>query len=518
MVLYTPTKVIHIGKGKNLGAGGNVPPNVLRMFVQTDKFKWSLINNTAPYTVDYGDGNTYSGSVSGAVNTVEHIYSSAGLYTVDFIFNDITDITRFQILDIGTGEFIQSFVNLDKTTNIAYLSMNGTKLQQSTVNVVGTSMTFIDFLGTNVQRLNMSGVVSNAGSFQLSARSMPELLSIVFPTLTDNYASCLLNDNPKVTAYDLTGEGAYSATVYRFSNCTLLQSITFSSTSTTRGCSEFTAENLPNVVGDLDVSRFGGFGSTFSVRNTAFSAIILPAVFDSSVLNTTVVLLNDNPNIEEYDLTPFGAKFGGLFRCYSCSSLNSLLLPTSSRAVTVEAYDLDSLTSLDLSPLSGMGASCNFNGGAIQTVTFPTTTGSATNFTILYGFSNQLTAVDFSPLADNFAGLVNFSSNPNLASVTLPASAETVSNLTFSSCALPSFDITPLTGTNNNIVIQLQNNVLTASAVNQLLVDLDTKGWTGGSLNIAGTGNAAPDGTSGGNDGLTAKANLISKGWSITNN
>lgn len=499
--------------------GESVPDNTIRMFIYTDVFRWSMINNTADYTVDYGDGNTYSGTPSGAVRTVEHTYSAIGLYVVDFIFDDITDITRFQILDIGTGEYVQSFVNLDTATALSYLALNNTDLQQETVNVAGVGMTSIDFLGTDVKNLNLSGVTSNAGSLALSIRLMPELLNLVFPTITGNYASCLLNGNPKITEYDLSGEGSYGATVYRFQDCDLLETITFSSSSTTQTTSEFTCDNLPNLAGVLDLSRFGGFGGTFSVRDTSVTAINFPSTFEASTINNTAVLLNGNELIEELDLTAFGSRFGGLFRIYGCILLDTLSLPTSSRSVSVEAYDLDSLLALDLSSLTGLGGACRFNNSAIQTVTFPTTHGTAALFTLLYGYGCDITgSLDLTPLANNLAGIVSFYSNPNMTAVTFPSCSNTITQLLFSSCSLTAFDITPLTGTNNNISISLQNNLLTAAAVNELLVDLDTKGWTNGTLTVSGTGNAAPDGTSGGFDGLTAKTNLVGKGWSITNN
>ena len=58
-----------------------------------------------------------------------------------------------------------------------------------------------------------------------------------------------------------------------------------------------------------------------------------------------------------------------------------------------------------------------------------------------------------------------------------------------------------------------ENNLLTESAVNQLLIDFDTAGHSGGVLNIGGAGNAAPTGA-----GLTAKANLQGKSWTVTTN
>lgn len=503
----------------NVLDGEQVPPNVIRMVVQTDKFRWSIINNVANYTVDYGDGNTYAGTPSGAVRTVEHTYSSAGLYTVDFIFNDITDLTRFQILDIGTGEFIQSFVNLDTATALSFLSLNGQNFAQSNVDVVGTGVTFIDFFGTHVKNLNLLGVTSNAGSLALSIRSMPELLSLVIPIITSDYASCLLNDNTKVVEYDLTNEGAYAASVYRFSDCDLLETIAMSSIVSTRQVSEFTCNNLPVATGTLDIRRLASLGGAVNVRNTTFDEILFASTMDASALNITSLLLDNNSKIIDLDVSGFGSKFGGLFRAHTCALLESITVPTSTRAVTIEAYGNPNIPNIDVSTLTGLGVTARFDSSGYQTITLPTTSVTASNFVVLYAYNSNITGVqDCTPLANNFAGLIYWYGNPNLTGFLFPTSNNVVVGINISNCSLASLNITPLTGANDNIVISLQNNLFTASAVNKLLADLDAKGWINGSLNIGGTGNAAPDGTSGGYDGLTAKANLVAKGWNITNN
>jgi hypothetical protein len=70
----------------------------------------------------------------------------------------------------------------------------------------------------------------------------------------------------------------------------------------------------------------------------------------------------------------------------------------------------------------------------------------------------------------------------------------------------------------NNSLLQLQNNAMTASVVNHILVDLDSVnigGYTGRTINIGGT-NADPDSSSGGYNGLAAKASLEAKGFTVT--
>jgi len=60
-----------------------------------------------------------------------------------------------------------------------------------------------------------------------------------------------------------------------------------------------------------------------------------------------------------------------------------------------------------------------------------------------------------------------------------------------------------------------ENNLLTANAVNAILAAFVLANKTTGTriLNLGGTGNASPTG-----QGITDKATLISRGWTVTTN
>jgi hypothetical protein len=60
-----------------------------------------------------------------------------------------------------------------------------------------------------------------------------------------------------------------------------------------------------------------------------------------------------------------------------------------------------------------------------------------------------------------------------------------------------------------------QNNLLSSSAVNNILAAFVAANKTTGTctLNLGGTGNAAPTG-----QGITDKATLVSRGWTVTTN
>jgi hypothetical protein len=65
----------------------------------------------------------------------------------------------------------------------------------------------------------------------------------------------------------------------------------------------------------------------------------------------------------------------------------------------------------------------------------------------------------------------------------------------------------------NVVYIDLGDNALTEAAVNYILATLDGTDVEGGTLELDGGTNAAPTG-----QGLTDKASLISKGWTVTTN
>lgn len=120
------------------------------------------------------------------------------------------------------------------------------------------------------------------------------------------------------------------------------------------------------------------------------------------------------------------------------------------------------------------------------------------------------------------AGIFDVSGCSILKTLTLPISTGTFSLFDCQNSDLDFFDLTILANLTEsvNVKIFLNNNSLTVAEVNQFLVNLDTistGGFAGRLIQIDGT-NAAPDGSAGGFDGLTAKANLITKTFTVNSN
>ena len=135
----------------------------------------------------------------------------------------------------------------------------------------------------------------------------------------------------------------------------------------------------------------------------------------------------------------------------------------------------------------------------------------------------------------NLTGMTNtrnlsIYSNPNLTDILLPISTQTwvdfgVTGTPWSNkksfeaygCDLGYIDFTIMSGGtfDSSSTIYLYDNTMTATEVNHFLTDFDNIGWTGVTLDISGS-NSAPDGSSGGFDGITARNSLTGKTWSIT--
>lgn len=146
--------------------------------------------------------------------------------------------------------------------------------------------------------------------------------------------------------------------------------------------------------------------------------------------------------------------------------------------------------------------------------------GLLTNLQWLYLYSNQLSGAIPSELG-NLTNLRRLWLQSNQLTGTIPSELGNLTNL--QQLALFSNQLTgiatPWNVSSATTNFRAETNQLTNPAhINEILVRFDLAGAVNGTLNISGGTNAAPDGTSGGFDGVTAKANLIGKGWTVTTN
>lgn len=96
-----------------------------------------------------------------------------------------------------------------------------------------------------------------------------------------------------------------------------------------------------------------------------------------------------------------------------------------------------------------------------------------------------------------------------IISCIIPANAG-IKNITLSNNQIVNFTIP---ATVKLMIIKLDNNKLNVTSVNDVLVKADNSGLNGGVIDLSGGTNAAPNGA-----GITAKNNLIAKGWTVLTN
>jgi hypothetical protein len=202
----------------------------------------------------------------------------------------------------------------------------------------------------------------------------------------------------------------------------------------------------------------------------------------------------------------------------SCSSLTSFpLINTSSGTSFFRAWN--SCSSLTSFPLINTSSGTNFGGAwnsCSSLTSFPLiNTSSGTNFNSAWNSCSSLTSFPLinTSSGTNFGGAWNSCSS--LTSFPLiNTSSGTNFNSAWNSCTnlenFPSNAFDTNIGANYTSVFLLTN--LSTQTIDNILVSLDISGVSNGTFSQSGGGNT-PSAT-----GLTAKANLISKGWTITTN
>lgn len=211
------------------------------------------------------------------------------------------------------------------------------------------------------------------------------------------------------------------------------------------------------------------------------------------------------------------------FEAYTNTELTNLVLPpvvtgtVQTIGIALTAFsgvlDLGAITSfstslrlyLAFSQITGISFASSIS-GKLEYVS-----GWNCNFTGTLDFSK------FQGLTNNFS--FDFNTNPALTQVIFPSCTAICTRLVVANAELSSVNLTSVAGlTNKNgSGLNFSNNNMTVSEVNKLLTDIDAvsvSGYTNRSLYVAG-GNAFPDTTSGGYNGLASAQSLVAKGFII---
>jgi hypothetical protein len=304
-------------------------------------------------------------------------------------------------------------------------------------------------------------------------------------------------------------------------NAEINNSVTFPQSNT-----ESCFVNVHDIVNqtELDLSGFQDINN-LELRDCFLNvtSLVLPSTQKpgASLDRVFIYRMTGLPSI---DLSVFTG-LGDDIRIYASSNTDQVIFPTVDPSVASPITRLqvecgiDGL--LDLSGLTNLGGNVGFANQSVTSVTFPVTDlSNSVDITRLQGWRNEIVNLDLSTLY-RLGGKINFhgiAGRNFLENVTLPPSGNTVPLEEFWFYGHPNlnyFNIPNSFPTSDGVDIRLEDCAFTTTEVNFFLRDFDDSGWINGSLRIDGT-NAAPDGSSGGVDGITAATNLVSKGWTVT--
>ena len=552
------------------GRTGSIPliASVVLKTTTVGPISFNFLKTGSPLYYDMGDGSTYTS------NFVLHNYVLAGEKTITIYADDPSLITgsganngrNITYVDLSmttnmTGAFnfstnnITTFIPPTSTTGFSNFRMDNNPyagvLDLTPFRISGLlylynmpSITNVD-LNTDVSQVctDFRGYNSGfTGTFDFKGVSV-------------NGSNCWLHQCPNLTQIshkiavgqsivnyachqsNITGVLDLSQieikTFYSFYDNPNMTDILHKAT-TTIAMNRYFAWNTGLV--NLDTSMIGAMGGSIRVWNCPdLESITFPL---STPTPTTSVWLQNNPKLEEANLAGFDNINGGL-NLYSNGLMTDVYLPPvqGTGSVSIAAYDCDLMSTWDLSKvnLTGPQNIGNLSPGGIpgannvtNFILNPTNGNGITYWNTQY--LENLVGLDFSvmPIAslNNLTSFFTYRHNNMSAGLQFP----------LSSCVLSSFgvyqtnlsntpgggvgiiDITQLpnmTDINNHYSTLIYNGWNTAQ-VNEMLVMYDTisvGGYTGRTIQI--NNNPAPDSISGGFDGLTAKANLIAKGFNV---
>lgn len=363
------------------------------------------------------------------------------------------------------------------TTSIAFpTSLSELRI----VDVVGSVMTFapLSVSGTNIQTFYASGCDFTAG---LDVSGCPQLTTI---TLNCSFPGADLTANTSLQTF--TADNALVFGTLDFSGLPNLVSVSLNGTST----------------GNVDMSNS-------SIQTFGCFVDAAPTIDLTGCNSLTIVQAEGNIGSFDASGSSIQQFTGGgtgtaLFDLSGCTSLISFT-PAASSGNT--SYDCSGCTSLATVLFQVVSfASANFSGcTALTGIGF---TGAPTPFTLNLTGCTSLTSIQ---LADGSFGpteitSLNISGCTSLAAISNVGPLPDISSLTTVTVttlpAMISMDLRGGTGAALNV-----------ASVNAILVALDANGLTNGAVNMSGGTSAAPTGA-----GLTAKANLIAKGWFVGTN
>ena len=312
--------------------------------------------------------------------------------------------------------------------------------------------------------------------------------------------------------------------------------------------SAITITNLTNNV--LDISPYGAWNWINDFSNTtSYNRVKFPT---TNLDTSSVFYCRPNDGLEAVgpsasDLNNWNADFTnqniyGQFHLRgtgitgATGNIQQLIIPSEafgSIGIREILFQQLGCTSIDLTQIPWWNISSKTfqidNCPNLQEINFPgPTVSNFDQFYRIYIMNNDLQGhIDlssFGMLETTTQVQVYTYNNPGITQLTFP----NYPNMLIRSINVNDCGLTAMNGFENytnfdtiQCTVWAFNNNLPASEINKILVTVDngsTIGFASRQCWLYGGTNAAPDGSSGGYDGVTAKANLITKGWSVNTN
>lgn len=415
---------------------------------------------------------------------------------------------------------IQGHIELSGMTNIGRTSPNSTSFQMYGNNGI-TSVNFpiteklvdYSFRSCGLNEVDLS-MVSGYTGFDFS--NNPTLSSITF-TMSGHVNTITGSLNLYQCAFkeiDFTPLGDKFGGKINFYENPYLTAVTFPTT--TANVTEFQCQSCGFVEESiLDLRPIQNLKTYIVIRSNNYGELYFPS--NDNLITTFVT--RSLKKIKTLDLSPLS----GISTSYNfsfCSLLTGVTFPTGNlyeiTGVNFSGCDLKELDMTNIPQLSTTVLShTNSN---LTAVTFPNNSYYVEDFDF---YNCDLREVDFTPLS-SYGGNLNFYSNPNLSAITLSPTTETVTSVFSYGCDLGFVNFRPLSaGTQDGIVINLDNNSTTFTECNQILDSLSGMGAQNGTLYLSGssaspTGAEGYDTSSGGINGFAIYEDLINNsGWTI---
>jgi hypothetical protein len=497
--------------------------------------------NSARVSWDIGEPYYFGG------NNLSHVYPDNGdikTVTIRTYYGGISDIYNLWMYQ----DNIYGHVNLSGFTNLGgQLRLDENPRINKITNPTSPNTMFYGVNGTVFEGSDVTGTVdltTLTGITAFNSAHRPGVTQILNPISNLNISYYAVSNNGSypyaVTGLTgtldlstLTGLGGY----FNVQNNPLLTEIINPVSSNSFYYYNAVVCNLIN----LDLSTLTGLGGQILLNNNySLSAITNPVTYEN-ISFYTVSSCNITSNL---DVSGFH-NLGGSFRADQNINLTSVT-HTYSPGVFLE-YNLTNcdITGVhDLSMFPNLGGS--FYMGGNNNLSAITHTASTKEFTSYIVNDTNLTGTHDLYMLSNLSGLIKIYNNSNLTKIIFPLlTGGTFANdyyflptppylypnacLNFKSCDLGYIDFKFLSAATMSVnssfgaSVWIENNNLTSSEINNILVDFDWMStvspskWSGVTLSIL-TGNSSPDTTSGGYDGIAAINSLTGspKNWIIT--